>query len=75
MIQGHETGKRDVTRCLRCCFEILDIHSRHPVVRQIVYFAQRISPSMTKAAVKSVVRLCVECQSIDEHQCTEGKED
>ena len=47
--------------------QILDIHrhSRHPGVKRTVCFALWVSPSMTKAAVKSVLRSCVECQSID----------
>ena len=47
--------------------QILDIyrHSRYSGVRQTAYFAQWVSPPTTKADVKSEVRSCEECQSIN----------
>ena len=40
-------------------------HSRHPGFERTLYFARKINLSVSKAAVRSVVRSYEECQSID----------
>ena len=37
----------------------------HPGVKRTLYFARLVSPKVSKAAVREVVRDCEECQSID----------
>ena len=47
--------------------EIMAVHrqSGHPGVRRTFYFVKRVDPTVSKSAVRSVVRECQECQSID----------
>ena len=45
--------------------QIVHRQSRHPGVRWTLYFVKQITPGVSKAAVKIVVRQCEECQSID----------
>ena len=45
--------------------KIVHQQSGHPGVRQTLYFVKQISPGVSKAAVKTIVRECEECQSID----------
>ena len=45
--------------------KIVHRQSGHPGVRRTLYFVKQISPGVSKAAVKTVVRECEECQSID----------
>ena len=39
--------------------------SGHPEVRRTTYFVRRICPIIVKAAVRSAIWMCEECQSID----------
>ena len=45
--------------------KIVHRQSGHPGVRQTLYFMKQIAPRFSKAAVKTVVRECEECQSIN----------
>ena len=45
--------------------KIVHQQSGHPGVRRTLYFVRQMSPGVSKAAVKTVVRECEECQSID----------
>ena len=46
--------------------QIMAIHrGRHPGVRRTTYFVRRICPTIAKAAVRSAIWMCEECQSID----------
>ena len=47
--------------------QIMAIHrgSGHPRVRRTTHFVRRICPTVAKAAVRSAIRMCEECQSID----------
>ena len=45
--------------------KIVHRQSGHPGVRRTIYFVKQIAPGVSKAAVKTVVRECEECQSID----------
>ena len=47
--------------------QIMNVHesSRHPGIRRTVYFARRVCPTITKADVRSAVRVCEQCQTID----------
>ena len=47
--------------------QILTIHrnSGHSGVRRTTYFVMKVCPPTTKAAVRSAIRSCEECQSID----------
>ena len=45
--------------------KIVHRQSGHPGVRRTLYFVKQIAPGVSKAAVKTVVRECEECQSID----------
>ena len=47
--------------------KIREIHhdSRHPGVRRTYYFVQLTNPSVSKSAVRAVVKECQTCQSID----------
>ena len=44
---------------------IVHRQSGHPGVQRTLYFVKQIAPEVSKAAVKTVVRECEECQSID----------
>ena len=44
---------------------IVHRQSGHPGVWQTLYFVKQIAPGVSKAAAKTVVRECEECQSID----------
>ena len=39
--------------------------SGHPGIRRTVYFAWRVCPTITKADVRSAIRACEQCQTID----------
>ena len=47
--------------------QIMNVHESigHPGIRRIVYFAQRVCPTITKADVRSAIRACEQCQTID----------
>ena len=45
--------------------KIVHRQSDHPRVRRILYFVKQIAPGDSKAAVKTIVRECEVCQSID----------
>ena len=45
--------------------KIVHRQSGHPGVRRTLYFVKQIAPGVSKATVKTVVRDCEECQSID----------
>ena len=47
--------------------QIMAIHrcSGHPGVQRTTYFIRRICPTVGKAAVRSAIQMCEECQSID----------
>ena len=45
--------------------KIVHQQSGHPGVWQTLYFVRQIAPGVSKAAVKTVVRECEECQLID----------
>ena len=47
--------------------QIMSIHinSGHPGVQCTTYFVRRVCPSIIKAAIRSAIRVCEECQSID----------
>ena len=45
--------------------KIVHRQSGHPGVRRTLYFVKQIAPGVSKAAVKTIVRECKECQSID----------
>ena len=45
--------------------KIVHRHSGHPGVWRTLYFVKQIAPGVCKAAVKTIVRECEECQSID----------
>ena len=45
--------------------KIVHRQSGHPGVQRTLYFVRQISPGVSKAAVKTVVRECEECQLID----------
>ena len=47
--------------------QILAIHGRsgHPGVKRTTYFVRKVCLSTSKAAVRSAIRGCAECQSID----------
>ena len=48
-------------------FRVADIHQKsgYPGVKRTLYFARIINPTVSKELVKSVVRACEACQSID----------
>ena len=45
--------------------KIVHQQSSHPCVRWTLYFVKQISPGFSKAAVKTIVRECEECQLIN----------
>ena len=45
--------------------KIVHRQSCHPGVQRTLYFVKQIAPGVSKATVKTVVRECEECQSID----------
>ena len=47
--------------------QIMAIHrgNGHPGVQHTTYFVRKICPTIVKAAVKSSIQICEECQSID----------
>ena len=47
--------------------QVTDIHKKsgHPGIKRTLYFARIIDPTVSKELVKSVVRACEACQSID----------
>ena len=45
--------------------KIVHRQSGHPGVQRTLYFVRQVAPGISKAAVKTVVRECEECQSID----------
>ena len=45
--------------------KIVHWQSGHPGVRRTLYFVKQIAPGVAKATVKTIVRECEECQSID----------
>ena len=45
--------------------KIVHRQSSHPGVQRTLYFVKQIAPGISKAAVKTVVKECEECQSID----------
>ena len=45
--------------------KIVHRQSSHPGARRTLYFVKQIAPGVSKAAVKTVVRECEECQSIN----------
>ena len=45
--------------------KIVHRQSSHPGVQWTLYFVGQIAPGVSKAAVKTIVRKCEECQSID----------
>ena len=45
--------------------KIVHRQNSHPGVRWTLYFVKQIAPGVSKAAVKTVIRECEECQSID----------
>ena len=47
--------------------QIRTVHrqSGHPGVRRTLYFVKQIDPTVSKASVRTVVKECEECQSID----------
>ena len=47
--------------------QIMKVHesSGHPGIRCTAYFAQRVCPTITKADVRSAIRACEQCQTID----------
>ena len=45
--------------------KIVHRQSGHPGMRWTLYFVKQIAPGVSKAAVKTVVRECEECQSIN----------
>lgn len=47
--------------------QVTHIHqqSGHPGVKRTMYFARTVDPTVSKELVKSVVRTCEACQSID----------
>ena len=49
------------------CSQIMNVHesSGHPGIRRTVYFARRVCPAITKADVRSAIRACEQCQTID----------
>ena len=46
---------------------IRSIHHRsgHPGVRRTLYFIRQVDPTVSKASVRTIVRNCKKCQSID----------
>ena len=45
--------------------KIVHRQSSHPGVRRTFYFVKQIAPEVFKAAVKTIVRVCEECQLIN----------
>ena len=47
--------------------QIMKVHEsrRHPGIRRTAYFARRVCPTITKADVRSAIRACEQCQTID----------
>ena len=45
--------------------KIVHRQSGHPGVWRTLYFVKQIAPGVSKVAVKTVIRECEECQSID----------
>lgn len=43
----------------------IHLHFRHLGVRQTTYYVRKITPSTTRNVIRSVIRSCLECQSID----------
>ena len=47
--------------------QIMNMHesSGHPGIRRTVYFTWQLCPTITKADVRSAIRACEQCQTID----------
>ena len=47
--------------------QIMKVHesSGHPGIQCTIYFAQQVCPTITKADVRSAIRACEQCQTID----------